>query len=154
MYMWQSRVEIDYYSRCKLLRKCFWSYREIFLYSLVHLNPEVSLTLFNYCLTLYDSNSLKPEIKLRTRQKLHTQVEWTASTCEYLVENVRLLLTSYRMIPLGTAPNHSFSVRSKISSLDHISHTPSICSLLHRDRPVMLTISTRPIVCMSRKHND
>ena len=31
----------------------------------------------------------------------------------------------------------------------HIPHVPSICSLLYRDRPVMLMISTKLVVCMS-----
>ena len=31
----------------------------------------------------------------------------------------------------------------------HTPHTPSICSLLYRDRPVMLTISTKPVVRMA-----
>ena len=33
----------------------------------------------------------------------------------------------------------------------HTPRTPSY-TLLHRDRPVMLTISTRSVVCMSRNH--
>ena len=33
----------------------------------------------------------------------------------------------------------------------HTPCAPSVCSLLHRDRPVMLTISTRPVVHMSKK---
>ena len=43
-----------------------------------------------------------------------TQVERTTSEHEYPVENVRLSLASYRAIPLSTAPNCSFPVRSKI----------------------------------------
>ena len=40
-------------------------------------------------------------------------MERTVSEHEYPAENVRLSLASYRAIPLGTAPNHSFPVRSK-----------------------------------------
>ena len=40
-------------------------------------------------------------------------MERTASERKYLVMNARLLLASYRAIPLGTTPNHSFPVRSK-----------------------------------------
>ena len=36
-------------------------------------------------------------------------------------------------------------------SRTHTPRMPSICSLLHRDRPVMLTISTRSVVHMNRK---
>ena len=39
-------------------------------------------------------------------------------------------------------------------NLEHIPHAclTSICTLLHRDRPVLLTIPTRPVATMSRKH--
>ena len=42
-----------------------------------------------------------------------TRVERTVSEREYPAENARLSLASYRAIPLGTAPNRSFPVRSK-----------------------------------------
>ena len=45
---------------------------------------------------------------------MHTWVERTVSMCKYPTENVQLSLTSYHLIPLGTAPNHSFPVRLKI----------------------------------------
>ena len=39
-----------------------------------------------------------------------SRVKRTACTREYPVENAQLSLTSYRAIPLGTAPNRSFPV--------------------------------------------
>ena len=43
----------------------------------------------------------------------------------------------------------AFTIFKLELSRAHTPRTPSICNLLHRDRPVMLMISTRPVVRMS-----
>ena len=55
-----------------------------------------------------------------------TWAKRTTSEREYLVENARLSLASYRAIWLGTTPNCSFPVRLKIKKL--WSHFNSVCS--------------------------
>ena len=67
-----------------------------------------------------------------------------------------------QMLQMGIECMHSSIDVTIKSSLEHIIYTPcapimlyyynSMCSLLHRDRPVIFTISIRPVVRMRRKH--
>ena len=123
MHMWQSQVEIEDYSRCKLLREMCLKLEGYFcvFQQLLHLSPEASLAFFYYCLTLYNKNKAQKHAK-------------SYGTCRSQVYSRQLTgLASNIQVAQGFSASHgpfAFILRSRCAqTIDKYPSKHTNCSL-------------------------